>query len=166
MGLGKRGALVRRRRDGAYDVRLRGWESDLLSSLVPQLRELLTAGSGGGADAAAVDPSLKRLFPTAYADDAELDAEYQSLVRDDLLEGRLAALDKVEETLDADVITEEQLLAWMGAVNDLRLVLGTRLDVSEEMDEMDPDDPDAPLFAAYGYLGWLLENIVAALADW
>jgi hypothetical protein len=54
----------------------------------------------------------------------------------------------------------------MGAVNDLRLVLGTRLDVSEEMDEMDPDDPDAPLFEVYGYLAWLLENIVAALADW
>lgn len=165
MALGKRGALVRRRRDGAFDVRLRGWERDLLSSLVPQLREMLTAGSGGGAGGAGVDPTLKRLFPTAYVDDAALDAEYQSLVRDDLLEGHLAALDLVEETLDADVVTEEQLLAWMGAVNDLRLVLGTRLDVSEDMDEIDPDDPDAPLFAAYGYLGWLLENIVAALAD-
>lgn len=166
MALGKRGALVRRRRDGAFDVRLRGWERDLLSSLVPQLREMLTAGSGGGAGGAGVDPILKRLFPTAYVDDAALDAEYQSLVRDDLLEGHLAALDLVEETLDADVVTEEQLLAWMGAVNDLRLVLGTRLDVSEDMDEIDPDDPDASLFAAYSYLGWLLENIVAALADW
>ena len=81
-------------------------------------------------------------------------------------QGRLAGLDKVEETLDADVVTEEQLLAWMGAVNDLRLVLGTRLDVSEDMEEMDPDDPDAPLFEVYDYLAWLLENIVAALADW
>jgi len=157
---------VRRRRDGAYDLRLRGWERDLLTNLVPQLRELLTAGAGGGEARSAPDPSLRRLFPTAYADDAELDAEYQSLVRDDLLERRLAALDLLEETVDADVVTEEQLLAWMGTVNDLRLVLGTRLDVSEDMDEIDPDDPDAPLFAAYGYLGWLLENIVAALADW
>ncbi len=166
MALGKRGALVRRRRDGAFDVRLRHWERDLLGSLVTQLRELLTAGSGGGAAATAVDPTLKRLFPTAYPDDAGLDAEYQSLVRDDLLERRLAALDLVDETLDADVVTEEQLQAWMSAVNDLRLVLGTRLDVSEDLDEIDPDDPDAPLFAAYSYLGWLLENIVAALADW
>ena len=165
MALGGRGALVRRRRDGAYDVRLRGWERDLLTDLVPQLRELLTAGAGGGEAGAAPDPSLRRLFPTAYADDAALDAEYQSLVRDDLLERRLAALDLLEETVDADVVTEDQLLAWMGAVNDLRLVIGTRLDVSEDMDEIDPDDPDAPLFAAYGYLGWLLENIVAALAD-
>ena len=70
MALGKRGALVRRRRDGAFDVRLRGWERDLLSSLVPQLREMLTAGSGGGAGGAGVDPVLKRLFPTAYVDDA------------------------------------------------------------------------------------------------
>lgn len=166
MALGSRGALVRRRRDGAFDVRLKGWERDLLTDLVPQLRELLTAGAGGGEAGTAPDPSLRRLFPTAYADDAELDAEYQSLVRDDLLERRLAALDLLEETVDADVITEEQLLAWMGAVNDLRLVIGTRLDVSEDMDDIDPDDPDAPLFAAYGYLGWLLENIVAALANW
>lgn len=166
MALGGRGALVRRRRDGAFDVRLRGWERDLLTDLVPQLRELLTAGAGGGEAGAAPDPSLRRLFPTAYADDAALDAEYQSLVRDDLLERRLASLDLLEETIDADVVTEEQLTAWMGAVNDLRLVIGTRLDVSEDMDEIDPEDPDAPLFAAYGYLGWLLENIVAALAGW
>ncbi|MCB9374182.1 MAG: DUF2017 family protein, partial [Microthrixaceae bacterium] len=125
MAFGLRGAVVRPRPDGAYDVRMRHGERDLLGHLLGQLRELLTAGSGGGAAGADVDPVLRRLFPTAYPDDAELDAEYQGLVRDDLLEGRLAAIDVVEETVDADVITEEQLLAWMGAVNDLRLVIGT-----------------------------------------
>ena len=159
-----RNALVRRTRKGDFEIRIGSSERELLHSLVAQLRELLSAGSGGGTAQTAVDPSLTRLFPTAYPDDATLDADYQSLVRDDLLERRLAALDVVEETLDAERVSEEQLLAWMGAVNDLRLVLGTRLDVSEDMDEIDPADPDAPTLAVYGYLGWLLEHIVAALA--
>ena len=51
----------------------------------------------------------------------------------------------------------------MGAVNSLRLVLGTRLDVSEDMDEVDPDHPEAPAFAVYQYLSFLLETIVASL---
>lgn len=166
MAFGRRGTFVRRRSDGGFDVRIKGWERDQLGSFVTQLRELLTAGAGGGAAGAAVDPSLTRLFPTAYPDDVERDAEYQSLVRDDLLERRLVALDTVEETLDADIITEDHLMAWMGVVNDLRLVIGTRLDVSEDMDWVDPDDPDAPLYGAYHYLGLLLEDIVEAIADW
>lgn len=162
--LGRGNALVRRTRKGDFEIRIGPSERELLHSLIPQLRELLSAGSGGGTAQKAVDPSLTRLFPTAYPDDVERDAEYQSLVRDDLLERRLTALDLVEDTLDAERVSQEQLLAWMGAVNDLRLVLGTRLDVSEDMDEIDPADPDAPTFAVYGYLGWLLEHIVAALA--
>ena len=48
--------------------------------------------------------------------------------------------------------------------NDLRLVLGTRLDVSEDDDPwVDPDDPDAGALIAYGYLGELLEASVRAL---
>ena len=50
----------------------------------------------------------------------------------------------------------------MGAVNDLRLVLGTRLDVSEDDHDVDPDAPDGPARLVYHYLGWLLEEIVDA----
>jgi hypothetical protein len=159
--LGRGDRLVRRTRKGDFEVHLGDGERELLRSLVPQLRELLAAGAAG----TTVDSSLTRLFPTAYPDDAELDAEYQSLVRDELLEKRLAALDVVEETVDAERLTEEQLLRWMGSVNDLRLVLGTRLDVTEDMDDVDLDDPDAPLYGVYGYLGWLLEHIVEALSE-
>ena len=155
--------LVRRTRKGDYEIDLGATERELLRSLVPQLRELLSAGAAGTAGTT-VDESLTRLFPTAYPDDAELDHEYQSMVRDELLEKRLAALDVVEETIDATRLDEEQLLRWMGSVNDLRLVLGTRLDVSEDLDEIPLDDPDAPLYGVYGYLGWLLEHIVEALS--
>ena len=85
------------------------------------------------------------------------------MVHDELLEKRLAAVDLVEETASATSLTEDQLTAWMGAINDLRLVLGTRLDVTEEQDSPSLDDPQAPAFAVYQYLTFLLAEIVHAL---
>ena len=151
---------VRRTRKGDFEIKLAEGERDLLARLVPQLRELLSESPDGP------DPSLRRLFPTAYPDDPARDEEYQRLVHDDLLGRHQAALDTLEATVQATRLDEEQLLAWMGAVNDLRLVLGTRLDVSEETDlDLDPGDPDAAALAVYSYLGFLLEHIVAALSD-
>jgi hypothetical protein len=147
---------VRRARDGTYEVVLAVEERELLRSLPGQLRELLTTD----------DPALERLFPPAYTNDDEKNAEYERLMRSDLTAGRVSALDVLEATADAEVLDEEQLLGWMGAINDLRLVLGTRLDVSEEMytEEVAPDDPNAPAMALYLYLGFLLESIVDALS--
>ena len=151
------GRRIKRTRSGEFDVRLPDEERHLLSRLVPQLQHLLD----GGPD----DPSLRRLFPTAYADDPEREREYRQLVLDELVAKRRAALETVAATAHATRLTEDELVAWMGAVNDLRLVLGTTLDVSEDMDELDPDDPDAPALAIYGYLGYLLETIVQALTQ-
>lgn len=154
---------VRRTRKGDFEVRLSDQERRLLASLAAQLRAALEADTDAGG---AKDPTLRRLFPAAYPDDEQRDLEYRSMVHDDLLARRRAALDTVEETLQATRLDEEDLLAWMGAVNDLRLVLGTRLDVSEETDLVpEPDDPEAHALAVYGYLGFLLESMVAALSD-
>ena len=71
----------------------------------------------------------------------------------------------MEATLADPELTEEQLSAWLGAVNDLRLVLGTRLDVSEEPLDIEADDPDAPAYAVYEYLGFLLSEVVDALTE-
>lgn len=150
------GPRIKRNRLGDYEVRLPEEERALLRNVAPQLRQLL--------DGDLADPALRRLFPTAYADDPERDREYHALVRDELADRRRAAVDALIATLDERRLTEEQLLAWMSVVNDLRLVLGTRLDVSEDADPVpDPDDPEAPLLVLYGYLGYLLESIVAAL---
>ena len=163
MAFGFGGGPIRRERDGSFTVRLSEHEQLLLKSLLAQLRTLLKVEGGGEITE---DSGVRRLFPTAYPGRDDLEAEYQGMVHDDLLGQRLAAIASVEDSIVLPSVDEEQLGTWMRTFNDLRLVLGTRLDVSEEMDEIDPDDPDAPLFAAYGYLGWLLENIVAALADW
>ena len=133
-------ALFRRRRisrtrHGAYEIQLPEPERTLLRNLVDQLRELLAETTD--------DPSVRRLFPTAYNEDPERDREYHQLVRDELLERRLAALATVEATLAEPELSEEQLSAWLGAINDLRLVLGTRLDVSEELLDVDANDPAA-----------------------
>jgi len=153
------GRRIKRSRKGGFDLRLPESERQLVASLVGQLRTVLIG------DDVAADPGMRRLFPSAYADDAARDTEYREMVHDDLLTARLGALDVVEATVEASNVDEAQLLAWMGAVNDLRLVLGTRLDVSEETTfDADPDDPDAPALAVYQYLSFLLESIIDALS--
>jgi hypothetical protein len=128
----------------------------LYGSLPDQLRALL------GTD----DPALERLFPPAYRDDPEKEAEYRGLVRDELRDAKLGSLEVMSATIDADRLDEDQLLAWLGSINDLRLVLGTRLGVTEDLDPdaLADDDPATPAYALYFYLGWLEEQVVEALA--
>jgi hypothetical protein len=146
---------VRRARDGSFQLRMTDDERDLIVNLAGQLRELLMTDEIEG---------LERLYPPAYANDPERESEYRSMVHDELLEKRLAAVDIVEGTATATTLTEAEMTAWMGAVNDLRLVLGTRLDVSEDQDFPALDDPNAPAFAVYQYLTFLLGEIVHALS--
>jgi hypothetical protein len=147
---------VERTARGDFRLRLSAREREILRALPGQLRELL------GTD----DPALHRLFPPAYDEGSERQAEYASLVRGELLRDRLEALAVMEGTMDARRLTEEEMTAWLGALNDLRLVLGTRLEVTEEMYEegLPDDDPRAESFALYTYLGWLEEQVVEALA--
>jgi hypothetical protein len=146
---------VRRRGEGRYQVRLRPNERVLVADLVGQLREQLLASTD--------DPAVRRLFPPAYPNDAERDAGYQVLTRDELLEHRLSALDVVERTLDGNDLDHAGMTAWMGTLNALRLVLGTRLDVDEDLPDLDRADPMAPAYAVYEYLGWLLSQVIDVL---
>jgi hypothetical protein len=148
--------MVRRGRDGTFQLRMSDDERDLIASLAGQLRDLLISDETDG---------LERLFPPGYANDPDREQEYQQLTHDELLTKRLASVDIVEQTVTQTTLDEDQINAWMGAVNDLRLVLGTRLDVTEDMDDIELDDPRAPAFAVYHYLTHLLAEIVNALAD-
>jgi len=147
---------IQRDRNGGYLLRLPPEERALLRSLPAQLREVMQTD----------DPSLRRLFPPAYPDDREADDEFRRLMREELLEGKLAALRVVEETAGADRLSDAQLEAWLGALESLRLFLGTQLDITEESYEqdLDPENPAAPALALYGYLSWLQEEAVAALS--
>ncbi len=87
-------------------------------------------------------------------------------MRDELVTSRVSAIEQVEDSLDARQLSEAELVAWMQSVNSIRLVLGTLLDISEdlEIDDLPDDDPNLPDYALYGYLSMLLDEIVTALS--
>ena len=149
---------ISRRRDGTYRVELPSEERDLLRALPRQLRSLL--------EEQPTEPTLRRLFPPAYPVDPAHEKEYQELVGDDLRSGHAAALELLEQTADATELDEEQLLSWMRALNQLRLVIGTRLDVDDDTSGRlpDPTEPDAHVRSVFLYLGWLQEQVVDALS--
>jgi hypothetical protein len=142
---------------GTVELRLSRDERALLAGLVEELRSLLDGAPG--------DPSLRRLFPPAY-DEEDDERAYRDLMGGELLDGRRAALELVAETVEHDRLSAEEADTWLRALNDLRLVLGTRLDVREDTfaEELRPDDPRAPALAVYAYLSWVQEQLVEALS--
>ena len=158
------GRRVKRSRRGGFELKIPPQERQLLRSLGPELRELLVHQAATAQPGE--DPALDRLFPVAYPTDDDRQTEYRLLVHDELLSSHLAALAVLEETADAERLDEDQLLAWMRALNEVRLVLGTRLDVTEEGDErpVDRNDPRAGAFAVYDYLTYLQGEVIEALS--
>jgi hypothetical protein len=148
-------------------VRLANDEVAVLRGLPDQLRTVL----GEGED----EPVNRRLFPPAYLDvaDIEHDAEFQRLMHDDLVTEKLTNLDLVTDTLARGTssvrrwtveLTDEEATAWLGVLNDLRLALGVRLDITEDFDgDVDDTDPRAPALRLLSYLGWLEEQLLEAL---
>ena len=137
-------------------------ERQLVARLLTELSQLLMGESG--------DPRLIRIFPPAYhlADDAEADAEYQRLMREDLVASRLTGITTVNAALqEPGPVGEETMIAFIKAINGLRLVLGTMLDVVEDddPDEIDDDDPSAGEHHLYNFLSWLLDWAVRALGE-
>ena len=147
-----------RNRHGTYTVRLDEDERRLLRSLPGQLATLV--------EAEPTDPWLQRLFPTAYPHDPEREQEWRLLMSVDLHDRRQEQLRTMAETAEATTLTEEQLLTWAQALNDLRLYLGTRLELTEEteLEDFDSED-DQQLYILYGWLGFIQEETVQALSE-
>ena len=148
---------VRPLADGGYRVQLGRDERGLLDLLAAELVQLVTAE----------DTAVARLFPAAYRDDPAAEEEYRRLTRSSLADGRLRALETLRVTSGSDRLTQEEADAWCGALNDLRLVLGERLGVTEDLyaDGLDSHDPRAPELAVYGWLTWLQSEVVEALTS-
>lgn len=155
---------IARSEAGGFDLRIPREEREILRSIGPELREVLS--EEGPTLRPGEDPALDRLFPVAYPSDEDRQTEYRLLVHDELLASHLAALTVLEETADADRLDEDQLLAWMRALNDVRLVIGTRLEVTEEREERPTSrrDPRAAAFAVYDYLTYLQGEVIEALS--
>jgi len=146
---------IRKTRSGRYHLTLRADQRELLAGLAPQLRQLLADPD---------QPLLYRLFPPAYGqpDDDARQEEYRRLMQEDLVERHGAALEVLAATAHETELDAEQMDAWMKALNHLRLVLGTRLDVSEDDDPSTEEDPEHQL---YYLLGYLQECVVEALSS-
>jgi hypothetical protein len=155
--------VVRRVAAGRYRLDLSPVERQVIGALAGEL----AAAMADGVDTA--DPAYARLYPALLPDDPEADAELAAIVRPDLEEGRRRQLETVVETLEAETLAEEQLAAWLGVCNDLRLVIAARMgavdgnDVIPELD--DPDDPDAWPLVVFHFLGWLVGEMVDVLSS-
>lgn len=143
---------------GGIEVHLHDGIRDLMGRLCDQLEQLLQR------EHPASDPAMARLFPPAYPDDPLRELEFERMTGDDLTRGRLASLRTVRASLQADTLDEGQSLAWLGTLNDVRLVLGSRLDVTEESTPADfTGEDEAGTFEIYLLLGELQGRLLSAM---
>jgi len=136
------------------------------------------------------DPVLRRLFPDAYRDpegtadprEAEeqkaYSAEFRRYTENDLRAGKrenalavIRSLDALSSAADGGAVLElspDQSRQWLGALNDLRLAIGSRLEITDEDDtdllyRLPDEDPRKPMVMAYLWLGGLQETLVSTL---
>ena len=152
-----------RRRGGVIRLRLEPVEVRLLDALLEELVELVSEDSGDAAD-----PVQRRLFPAGYRDDETADAEFRALTELTLRAERSERARKCAAELAGGsgdlALSSEAGQRWIQVLNDVRLALGTRLDVTEEDGpEIDPDDPLAEERAIYYWLTAVQDSLVVAL---
>ncbi|MFD0368783.1 MULTISPECIES: DUF2017 domain-containing protein [unclassified Streptomyces] len=182
---------------GGAAVALDEVEISILRSLAVQLMELIGPGDEPveGEDPLAAlfaegpseppsDPALRRLFPDAYGDDTDelrqAAADFRRYTENDLRARKRDDALSVVRSLDALAsaaagegggvlkLTADESRAWLGSLNDLRLTIGTRLEVtdddqSEGLYRLPDDDPRKPMVMAYLWLGGLQESLVETL---
>ncbi|GAA1107687.1 MULTISPECIES: DUF2017 domain-containing protein [Streptomyces violaceusniger group] len=138
------------------------------------------------------DPALARLFPDAYSppdrelgareekEAREASAEFRRFTENDLRARKRDDALTVVRDLDALgsgssggapgvlELAPEKSGRWLGALNDLRLAIGTRLEVTDEDDggellRLPDSDPRKPMVMAYFWLGGLQETLIETL---
>lgn len=154
-------------RGGDVVARLDPAESTVIGLLLDQLEQLLDAE---GIDE---DPVLARLLPEGHRGDPEIAADYREMTESALRGGKADDLAVVRATLPADGgevrLDADQAAAWLRSTNDLRLALGTRLDIGEDTEppEEITGDEDQQLAVYYwltGLQGSLVDALVAGRA--
>jgi hypothetical protein len=72
----------------------------------------------------------------------------------------------VDRTARNDELTEAELLDWVRTINAIRLVLGTRLAITEDTTDADfaDDETMAGTYTVYAYLSWLEYRAVEVLS--
>jgi hypothetical protein len=189
--------MFRPAKGGGASVWLSPGEATLLRTLVVPVMELLTdpdrpapapAGPAESTDLfddlekmfnetsaeppeTPVDPVLARLLPDAYQDDPEAAGEFRKYTESSLREAKKYFAQTLLETLPPKggrvKLNADQARDWLRALNDVRLLFGVRLEVTEDFEEqlagLDPTDPRVAAFEVYGWLGAVQESLVRAI---
>jgi hypothetical protein len=118
------------------------------------------------------DPVLARLLPDGYRDDPDAAGEFRKYtepgLRSTKQQAALQMLDTLPDAGGRIQLSSEQAQAWLKALNDVRLALGVRLDVTEDFErdwsKLGRDDPQWAAYEVYAWLGAVQESLVQALA--
>lgn len=176
--------------DDRYSITLDEVERGLITSLATQLLDLVTpagvetsddplAAIVGSMDQPVTTPddvALARLFPDAYRDDPEAAQDFRRFTERDLRLEKCARARTVQESIATDAdgdasfeLDEGSALVWLGFLNDVRLILGSRLGITEEWQEaletMSVSDPRIGLFHLYDWLTYIQETLVQSLTE-
>lgn len=169
--------MFQRSTQGKVTLNLNDDERTILLDLYRQMQELLeTPDVPQSSDPLAVlvgldgptqapsDPAVARLFPSAYSDDDAAAADFRRYTEPDLRNQKLSNLALVSKLLNGELekleLNQEQVDAWLRSLNDLRLVLGTRIGIKDEYREELQDEPG---FHLYDYLTYLQGTLIDAL---
>jgi hypothetical protein len=171
-------------RQGRITLGLVEEEAAILRGLAEQLLELMSRLPDGDPGLAELgisestevpeDPVLARLFPDGYQEDPAAAGEFRRYTEASLRDGKRAAAETMLKSLTGDfgadgqvVLDRSQAQAWLRSLNDLRLALGTRLEITEDSYErlagLDWDDPRYAMFAIYDWLTLLQDTLVNSL---
>ncbi|WP_117210637.1 DUF2017 domain-containing protein [Allorhizocola rhizosphaerae] len=159
-----------KRRNGLCVATFREDEVRVLRKVAEEVVGLLTEGFDHE------DPVVGRLFPDVYPDLPRESAEFRRFTEGDLKTSKIdqagAILAGLPEDGEGEVrLDPEAAEAWLRALNDARLALGIRLEITDDTDlerELDhaiAEDPSsARVFqlSVYSYLGYLQDSLLAA----
>ena len=169
------------RHRGAVRAELDQVEAQVLGDLAEQVLSLVEApsvsddplaamvGMSGGDVVPPQDPVLSRLLPDAYRDDDAAASDFRRYTDAELRARKRADAEHVLASLPAEggrvELDRDDVDRWLGFLNDVRLALGTVLEVSEETDhdDHDPEDPAYQALQVYAWLGYLQESLLSCV---
>jgi hypothetical protein len=172
----------RRTRRG-IELRLPRWEGQLLVELVRQMDRMLEpppvddplealVGLRDMAPPPPEDPAVARLLPDPYPDDPMASGDFRRRRTDEALAYKRDAAHRVLAAVPGHgevlLLDEDAAQDWLTTLNDLRLVFGTRLGITDddyhaELGDLPADDRRQPVMEMYELLTTLVDNLVRAL---
>lgn len=121
------------------------------------------------------DPALARLLPAGMEAGAGAE-EFRAATEDSLRAAKTEDLQRAVAALQKDhvLLSQDEAVGFSRALNDVRLVLATRLDIQDEQgaarvaqieDFSQAEDVESTMALLYNFSSWLLETLMMALTS-